>query len=355
MIFEINLFFSVIYCYLLRNKKNFIYFLPIIFIWSVIIGFQYEVGTDYNNYLSIFSNEYRLPYFKKRKEYLFWIMISLFQQLGIKGQIDFFIISLFQNFIFFFALKKYRKLINLRIWLFIYLFLGYTTIFFSQMNGVRQYISIYILFYSFIFLLEEKKVKYTIGNICAMLFHKSSIIFFMFIFIQEYLKKKYSKKFLIIFLIVSGVIGFMDLNIEVFRDVISKIPVYNHYIYTHFIDGKILWSNKITKIIYIPLYIYSIILLNNKINCTIKRRLFNIGILFYGMKNILLISYLLTRVSELLNILLIFPIYFLIEELLVRKKNFVLNGLMILIFIIFSLKVLIFPYGEFLYKSYFFN
>lgn len=107
MIYFINALFSVSYAYWFKKFKtfNFLIFFPIFFIWFLIIGFQYDVGTDYFNYLNIFYNKNLLELYSRKKEYIFYYAILYLKNIFSNGQILFIITSFFENLLMYFFIR----------------------------------------------------------------------------------------------------------------------------------------------------------------------------------------------------------------------------------------------------------
>lgn len=109
----------------------------------------------------------------------------------------------------------------------------------------------------------------------------------------------------------------------------------------------------ITKIIYLPFYIKSTFLIKKFTNNKNKLFILKIGILAFAIKLFCLSSGALNRIGEYFGLVILFPVYFLIEDYVENNKKICLFILMSMIIILYILKILIFPSGEYLYKSYF--
>lgn len=354
MIYLLNLIFSVFYMYFFRKIKkfNFLVFFPIFFLWFLIIGFQYGVGTDYFNYLNIFYDENYLSLYYRIKEYLFFYYVKLLKNFFLNGQSLFIMTAFLENLLMYFFIKKLvkEKIISKRkIFVFIFLFLCYGTNFYNQMNGLRQYFNIYLLSFALINVYDKEYLKYIINFFIGVNIHRSFMYLFPIFFIK-FLIKKLNKKFLIFLLILSFAFNFISVS-ELIKNFLMYIPRYRHYVYYDYF-AEIPIINKITKFVYIPFYFLAINLLD-KINDDKKLYVLKIGVLAFIFRIFCLKITVLNRVGEYFVLFSIFPIYFLLIESYKNKKYFLIFILVSIIVIIFSIKVLILPQKEYLYKSYF--
>lgn len=353
MIYLINCIFS--YFYIKYFEKKNLYILIFLFlIWSFIVGLQYNVGVDYFNYYKIFKYGYKDEFFLNNKEYIFYIFLKVFRFLKFQPQSGFIIISIISNLFFFIALIEYKKILKLKIHIFIILYFLLTTAFTSQMNGIRQYLGIYIFFLSGCYLMKDKK-KYIILNIFSGLIHTSLFLGMSLIFLKKLLLKKYKESTLFKILLVAIFLSLYNLNLKQLFNIIGTFGKYNYYLGDKLLEKNINIIFKITKWINAPIYIYSILSLNKMKLRSIERVFFNLGIFCYSLKLISLISFLSIRVSEVFNLFIIFPIYFLINYLEKKNKRIEKFTIYLYLFFIFILKHVLFPSSEIVYKNYLFN
>ena len=106
--------------------------------------------------------------------------------------------------------------------------------------------------------------------------------------------------------------------------------------------------------IFIPFYLESVKLINNMKNEK-KDLMLRWGIFGFIVRIFCLKMTLLSRMGEYFIILSIFPMYFLIEDYIEKNNKIKLFVLFFMILGLFVLKIIIFPRGEYLYKSYLFN
>ena len=168
MIFTLNLLYSLWcsskLCYVYEHsniQKKFLYyfllFTPLWFIWLLICGGQYGVGTDYFSYYEIFKNV-SSDYYYNKSEWLFAWIIEICHDIGLSPQGLFFVFY-FINFVFFF--KILFRLENKTVFLFVLLYITLSSAFNNQLNGLRQYSAIYIITYAIINFCEDRSyLKY---------------------------------------------------------------------------------------------------------------------------------------------------------------------------------------------------
>lgn len=85
MIYVLNLIVTVLYSYLIKSTKILNY-IPILLIWIIILGGQYEVGKDYRNYLDFFYGIRDSKLFFIQKEYLFYYFLKIMSFLFSNGR-----------------------------------------------------------------------------------------------------------------------------------------------------------------------------------------------------------------------------------------------------------------------------
>lgn len=357
MIFLINVIVSCGYLYFTRNIKkiNFLYFLPIISLWTFILGFQYGVGTDYFNYLEIFNNVDRLNYYYYfKKEYIFFYFVKILRNFFENGQIFFILVSLIENILFYYYIKLMiiNKIINRkRLYLYIFLFLCFGTNFYNQMNGIRQYFNIYLISICIFYIYYNNFFKYFFIYVIGANIHKSFLLFFP-IYIFKYLYKKLNSTKLQILIVLAIGFNFLPV-IEILKTIIGMIPNYSYYA-NHWYLREIDITQKITKFIFFPYYIYSAFLIRQK-KKKIEIYMLKVTILAYVIRIFCLKLTVTNRMGEYFTLLSIYPIYLVIENYIQKKKKIELVILLSLILGLFLVKVIIFPKNEYLYNSYLFH
>ncbi len=356
MIFLINTIASCGYLYVTRNIKkiSFLYFLPIIFLWTFILGFQYGVGTDYFSYLNIYNSKADLSRYFYKKEFLFFYFVSFLKIFSSNGQIFFILVSLIENWLFFYYLKLMinNQLISKRkISLFIFLFLCFGTNFYNQMNGVRQYFNIYLLSILTFYIYKREIFKYLLLFIIGINIHRSFLLIIP-LYLFKYVSKLLNSKFLKFLIFGAFLLNFLPI-VEILKKIFLYIPRYSHYIESSYFR-EIGIAQKITKFIYLPYYLSACSLVKKQDN-SIKQFMLKIGIISYVIRIFCLKLSVTNRLGEYFTLLAIYPIYLLLEKY-IKKKDYINLAILLSIIIgLFVIKVIIFPKGEYLYRSYLFN
>lgn len=357
MIFAINLIYTTIYSYIFSKYNNsttqkykflnyLLFLFPIWTIWLIICGGQYKVGTDYEAYYNIFKTCDVTLYYKKF-EYVFAYIVEISNYLELNPQIPFYIFY-FIGCIFF--IKILTKLHHNTSFIFIILYLSLSTVFNNQLNGLRQYTALYICTYALLTLQEKNGVvKFFTYTICATMIHSSSLLILPFILLKFSTQLSYRNG--IILLIIAIILGaFGGYNIIV-SYLLFLIPAhYQHYIGGTF-DTTYGFTSLITKLIFIPFYFYSLLLLKSKKLNNSDMFLFKLGIIGYSIRIMFLSNFIFNRIGDTFLLISMLPLYFLLRDLYLEKKytQFIL---ICIFFISFYLsKVLLFPAQEYLYNS----
>lgn len=355
LIYFFNACISTVYFYFFRQKNKLSLLFPLILIWTIIIGGQYNVGTDYFSYLKIFYNENKLELYYRQQEYIFYFFIKLLRSFFKNGQFFFIIVGLIENLLLLVIIKKLinnKVLTKKYLYLFIFIFFCYGSIFYNQMNMIRQYFNIYILMFLSFYILKKEFIKYNLLFIVGVNIHRSLLFLYPIYFIFNYILKKVNFKTVLLIFILGVLLSLINLENEISYLIKEYVPRYSNFLNDKFfIKTEI--KTKITKLIFIPFYFESIFLIEKE--KSIKNEFLKIGICSYVIKLITLNIVILTRVGEYFNFFILFPIYFLIENYIKDKKKIKLFILLSLIMVIFCIKVLVFPSGEYLYKFYLFN
>ena len=346
MIYLLNMILSVGYFYFIRNvrKNSFILFIPIIFLWTIISGGQYGVGSDYFSYIKIYENHQGLNRFYYNKEYLFYYFVIFFSNLIKNGQFLFFFDALLKNILFFFIIKKIIKDMKY-IYIYIYIYICFGTVFYNQMNGLRNFLAMYLFTLGQIYLIEYKYILFVLYITIGSYIHRTSLYLYPFILINKL--KHYRFLFLLIGVVV--LLNFLPTK-NFFQEVGPKlIPAYAHYFYSEYYERDMKLINIFSRIIWFPFYIESIYLYKKNKNDLIK-----LGVIGYSINLLTIEISILSRLAVYFSLVSIFPMYYLTIYYLKNKRNKSLIILILLILLFFITKVLIVPKGEYLYRSWFF-
>lgn len=201
-----------------------------------IVGFRYEVGSDWFVYV-LYYNKARPDVwdavFNGEFEPVYMVLMLTCKSLGLSSQFFLSVVSMISIGVLIFAIKKMNGQL-LRTSFLIYFCLHF---FHFQLNMIRHGIAASIIFLSLYYISGNKVVKFLLCVFCASLFHKSSIVFLILYFV---VRQNYSKKTIIImiagaFLIYMyvGMSGVLDV-LPLFQD---KIDYYlNDYYGGHIED-----------------------------------------------------------------------------------------------------------------------
>lgn len=166
------------------NKLNILYLL-ILIIFSIFIGFRYDVGVDWQGYVTDYiwlTSSSEFNYFDQYYE-IGYYTINWFAGLLNLGHQGVFLFMAFISWYFYF--KSVPKNI---IPLFIF-FIFVDEYFFWGMNGVRQFAAMAIWVYSIKYIIDKNLKYFLLTVIFASVFHLSSIfliVFYIFPFERMY-------------------------------------------------------------------------------------------------------------------------------------------------------------------------
>lgn len=356
MIFFLNYIYSIFLSYCVSRKYRslkvhssalFLLLLPVFWIWLVICGGQYKVGTDYNSYFHIFNGN-DLDRYWDNLELLFVGIVRLSNSIGIYGQGLFYIFYAI-NFIFLFLIIKRIK-IN-QIYLFILLYITVTSLFNNQLNILRQTTACYIGTYAGILFLESKKKRSFLFMLAAFTVHKASIIFFLLYF-NKYICRLSLNKLLCVFF-VCFILGFL-FSIDSLNILIPILP--GDYAW-HITGGFVVeqeFVSKFLKYIFVPLYLLSLNFFRKKELDGIEKSLHNWGWIAYCFRLLFVNLTIVNRMFDFFLIFSIFPLLYYLTELTKEKKLFLYISIVTFLSALYYLKVVMFASGEYLYNSIYF-
>lgn len=188
----------------------------LILLLCFIMGFRYNVGNDYHNYVDIYENlDWYMDVFEPG--YIFLCQFS--QILNLTYQFPFFICSLLTVLpIAFLVNKTIPKMFCTSMTVYV---LSY--VYFEAMNTVRQAVamSAFLLVFYF-YIIKEQKLKALLALIFGALFHKSILMIAFLAFIISKFRDKFNIKLCLILLLGSFVIGHC---LQSFFDAISGLTM----------------------------------------------------------------------------------------------------------------------------------
>lgn len=157
--------------YTLKN----IYFLVPIIIVSLIAGFRFQVGTDWETYKGYYEDFLKGGMSWENIKYstlepLYLILNKVIALFNVNYQVFFTIIMFLHLILLYKSFDRYPVLLPFGLFFYI------TTFFFMSLNIQRQTLAICIFFYSLRYIFDHKFFKYCICISIATLIHYSSII-----------------------------------------------------------------------------------------------------------------------------------------------------------------------------------
>ena len=357
MVFFCNLLFSLAYTYWIgqrtkntniSGKSYFLLLALLFFIWLLICGGQYNVGTDYYSYLAIFNNvDAFADYYCSKGEFGFIGIIRFCNFFGLKGQ-SLFYVCYGISFLFFYLILKRIKIRYA--FIFILLYITVISLFNSQFNLLRQSVTIYIGTYASLLVFEHRNLKGLLFILFAMSIHISSAIFLLVYLHGFMIRIKPFWLFVAIgmCIIISNYVLTAS-TFEVFVPYLS--PSYAEYIKGGNIQPRPLLLI-MTKYIFIPIYLLALFSYSKyKLN-TIGKTLFHIGILSFCFRLLFLNLSIVSRLSDLFLLLSIYPLYTYMGYLFAHKRHtFLFISILSALLLFYFLKTIVFPVSEYLYHS----
>lgn len=357
MIYLVFLLFSYLYFAFLRKYsiygygKLLLYSLPFVLFWCLIIGGQYNVGTDYFSYMYYFTSG-DTSYFDWRGDYLFADFIDFCNRVGIDGQGIFFVLSLIWVLILLYLGDAFFG--NKRLYLFLFVFITFSGVFNNQMNILRQYFAIYLYTMALCRALRKDFISAVLLLLLVVFIHSSSFAVILLSLVAMCCLKFIENRNVLFFMICGSVLLSFLLSDAV---VSFFIPYFEQYISYYESDAfeDVSWINRMSKYIYIPLMLYAVYLFPKMNLSEFERRFFVIGICGYCLKTSLMSLSLIGRVGKYGEILMCIPIVFMLIYLSQTRSK--LRSVLIYMYLLlpYVIKVLFFPIREYSYHSYFFN
>ena len=338
-----------------KLTKNAFWFLSCILIlyWTLLIGLQYNVGTDYPTYYRMFYDAgfaESQHNWRNNNEPLFFHMAGFIASSALPPQSGFVITALIKASLFFVFIKKFEIS---KPSIFILLFFTVATIFVNQTNLIRQAIAVYIFSLSIYFVLKRKFIFFCLTVYIASMFHRSAL-FMLPIFFVPILIKKLNAYHFIIMLFVS-----LFLSTRNFFELIEPIIILTPY--AAFLDASdhffepVALVNRLTRYAFIPFYLLSLRSLHTLND--VEKKLFHIGFVFYCFRLILLSLAAVNRLSIYFEIVQLFPLYFMMVNFMnANKKKAYSNIFMMFVFLSIIIgmqagRTLVFPTQEYDYRS----
>ena len=193
LIYIVCIIVSYLFAYMAKrakgNRKKMSFLIVSIMIPTLVAGFRYNNGTDYNLYTNIFNtirggNTF---YSVKSIEVGFVVLVKAALIFSKSPVFMFLLCAAVINTFYYIGSLKMSANLSFSILLFFI-----TGTFFDSFNGLRQYIAAAIIFFSYQYLLNNETKKYVVCILVATLFHYSALIMLplYFVFKQRFSLKK---------------------------------------------------------------------------------------------------------------------------------------------------------------------
>jgi len=258
------------------SKITFYHFLALIII-SVIVGYRYNVGTDWDAYRLYFIHRD----FETGKGELAYRMINQFiYWLNGRYTHVFFIIAFLSWYFIFKSVP--RKILPLSIF-----FLFCDEWFFFSNNLVRQFVALGIFLYSIKFLANKNVKQFIIWVIIAGYFHMTAWLMIPIFLIPW--QKLYNRRIWIVIYFISFFLGqngtIINFLPRLFERFTQRVPVFNiyvNYFYSKFYETEVISANNLGVIFKALIGFYIIYFSKNVINRYPQSKLY-FSLFFVGM------------------------------------------------------------------------
>lgn len=334
----------------LKNKKLILFWFCSVF--AIVLGLQFDVGTDYFSYVNIFTSERESSLYYRKNEYLFYFLSNFILKNNVHPQWGFIVLSLIQ-FVF---IYKFLKFLNLDSYtIFFYLYFTVCTFLYNQTNGVRQYTAATILLVSIQYFYSAKYIRAFFFIYVASLFHNSAILFVAVEVFLLLFKRKWHP---VLWVLVLGLAVLM-MRINIISSIINLTPYlsrYSHYLTNAYGMGEIGITNILTKVVYLPFYLFSLISLS-RMQAKKNIFFFQLGFFSYCVKLICLSSPIMNRFAAYFEIFTILPLYYFFMDFFSKKIRIrYFDGIFLFLFLatslgLFFLKTTVMATKEYDYES----
>ena len=203
-----------------KKYNNIFIFIALVSLIAV-SGFRYKVGTDYSQYAEIYTVFAPNVVISEESEPGFMALCKFLTNYSMDPQIMFLVTSIINNLLIVLIIRKYSTKFELSMFLYITTFIYYST-----MNGLRQWMAAVIIFSGYKYLLNRDFKIYLVFILIASTMHLSALIMIPVYFIVN--NKTLSKQNLII--VVAFIIA--SFFYERFSDILFSIlsnTSYSHY------------------------------------------------------------------------------------------------------------------------------
>lgn len=315
--------------------------------WWLLLSLQYNVGTDYFSYISIFSDEKVASLYYDKKEVLFAFIATLISKNNYNPQVGFFIVYA----ILFLGLFLFITKSDLDNFVGFYVLLCCSSFLYNATNGIRQYTAIPYICLATIFFCDKEYKKTILCLVIPSLFHNSTLLCIPMILVFCFLVKIIrNRKFYVAILFLSLLFAFKS-PIHFIEPIIMSTR-YSHYLKSDSIIENLGIVNLLTKFIFFPIY-FAVLFI--KIDSKYERYI-HLGIFAYSLKLFLVQMSIFRRIGDSFEFLSLLPLvyYYKYNHLNKNLKFFLLlyyicAGICLVLLKIFYASINGFP--EYAYKS----
>ena len=213
-----------------KFKINFQMVLSLLLI-SLIVGYRYNVGNDWEGYKDYFLDLHNVPiqfnfFIFEPGYFLFNKIASL---LGFSYQFCFFLFTFFTWYLIYRAVPK--EILSLFIF-----FIFCNELFFWSMNGIRQFIAIAFLLNAVKYVYKRKVFYFFLSIFLGSLFHQTISIFYLLYFIPT--KYFYNRIIMVFIFLLSLFLGNNEYIISELKSYVEQLSFYLNF-GTSYIEGYI--------------------------------------------------------------------------------------------------------------------
>jgi len=319
-------------------------------LWTLLIGGQYDVGTDYFTYLEMFrSGDLRFVE-ENRGEILFSGFVSTLYNIGIRGQGIYLVLAIIWGVTLFGI--AYKCVGSRWLYLFFFVFIVFPGMFNNQMNVIRQYSAIYILTMGICFLFDKQYLWAALLFISSIYVHTSALFIIpLILIIYFWVSRCKSWLWLSSFIIIGIIVSFL-----VTPDLVMRFLMLDDTPYAHYVESDLFMrfslSTKLPKYICAPLFFLAIYIFTNR--CSLNERdmrLFVTGIVGYAIRLAFLSFGVLHRIGLYFDLLACIPLVYLLVWLNCKHRLYY-YAVMVYMLVPYAVKVLISTTGEYSYDNF---
>lgn len=194
----------------------------IILLVTIIIGYRYDVGSDYFSYEQMYLSQDSASFVERYGiEYIFYIIYHVCYKLGVSYNFALCVLNIIPICLLY---KTFRDQ-KVFAWIIIMLFLSGQ--FFLHLNIVRQSIALFVLIYSTSYIHKRLFARFIVCVIIAAGFHTSAVLFLPFYFIP-YLSAIITNRTLQYILFI-GTLLFSDIILNALVGLMTIVMQYTPY------------------------------------------------------------------------------------------------------------------------------